>query len=563
MRTETRRLLTTTLISTLLLGGIGLGTYFAVKNPAPGTTIAGHAINSPSDAPRVVGEVAKTVHQQPIRIEANGMHATGTVESLGVKVDEALMVTIAQQHTGLAAWVEALTSGSASIDLETYQTGVSEMATKAADELTKEPVNGNVSLSGAEVRTFAAEQGKIVTPEAITKAVETAIKEHAKHDATQWPDEITVKPEIRDQDPPITQAVVDQTAAALTTLVTTPFTVTNPKQGSQVELGSQDIAGLLTVQTNAEAPDPKDRLAISMVEPMPPVPSGLTTFLAQAVVPEGASAKVVDRSPSPAKGASEADLTATSTITGRVAYDPGATGLLPDSEATWKAVGQALARGEHTTALVPATDTASDLSAIGVTRAVSTYTTFFTEGQQRNTNIKRVADLVNGTIIAPGAVYELNHAVGPRTAAKGFVEGGAIFEGKLTTSLGGGVSQFATTFFNAAWFSGVQINTFKPHTYYFERYPLGREATIDYPGVNLEIQNNTPYAILVEATTTATSVTVTFWSTPYFKVDQQIGKPVPANGGTNVTISRTATAPDGKVDQFKRTVHYRKQPTDQ
>lgn len=554
----------TTAISTMVLGGLGLGTYFAVKNPAPGTNIAGYPINDPQDAPRVVSEIAAAVHKQPIRIEADGRHVEATAEALGLRVDEALMVTIAQQHTGISAWFEALTTGSATVELATTSAAQTDALTEAADTLTKEPVNGNVTVSGAEVRTFAAEHGKIVTPEAISKALKTAVETNAKDNPTQWPSTLTIKPEVRDQEPAITQAVVDETAAKLKSLVETPFVVTNPKNAEKkVELTGGDLAGILTVATDAEAIDPAHRLVVTTAENQPPIPAKLTAFLSQAVLPDGANAQVVDRSPSPKKGASDAELADTSTVNGRVTYEPGPEGILPNTEETWKAVAQTLAKGEHATAIVANTQPEASLDAIGVKEPVGTYTTFFTEGQQRNTNIKRVAEIVNGTLIAPGAVYELNHAVGPRTAAKGFVEGGAIFEGKLTTSLGGGVSQFATTFFNAAWFSGVQINTFKPHTYYFDRYPLGREATIDYPGVNLEIKNTSPHAILVEATTTANSVTVTFWSTKYFKVDQAIGNPVPANGGTNVRISRTTTAPDGKVDHFEKTVHYRKQPESQ
>lgn len=561
MRTETRRLLTTTAISTMVLGGLGMSTYFAVKNPAPGTNIAGYPIKDPQDAPRVVSEIAQTVENQPIRIEADGRHVDATAKELGLQVDAALMVTLAQQHTGISAWFEALTTGSATVELVTNTPHETETLTKAAETLTKEPVNGNVTLSGAEVRTFAAENGKIVTPEAISKALKTAVEANAKDNPTRWPSTITIKPEQREQEPAITEAVVNQTAAKLKSLVETPFVVTNPKNPERkVELGSGELSGILTVATDAEAIDPFHRLVITKAENLPPVPFKLTEFLSQTVLPAGASVQVVDRSPSPKKGASDTELSDTTTITGRVIYEPGPEGILPNTEETWKTVAETLAKGEHTATIVANTQPEASLEAIGVKEPVSTYTTFFTEGQQRNINIKRVAELVNGTLIAPGAVYELNHAVGPRTAAKGFVEGGAIFEGKMTTSLGGGVSQFATTFFNAAWFSGAQINTFKPHTYYFDRYPLGREATIDYPGVNLEIKNTSPHAILVEATTTANSVTVTFWSTKYFKVEQQVGTPVAANGGTNVRISRTTTAPDGKVDHFEKTIHYRKQP---
>ncbi|WP_336250640.1 VanW family protein [Stomatohabitans albus] len=559
MRTESRRLLITTTLSTMVLGGIGLGTYFAVKNPAPGTTIAGHPLSKPEDATEVAAEVAHEIHSKPVKIEVNGQEQLATVQSLGIHVDEALLVTIAQQHTGLSAWVDALTSGSATVELETYRTGEMETVQRIADELTKEPVNGNVTISGAEVRTFAAEKGSIVTPDAITTALEEALNDQARTNPSAWPEELVITPEVREQEPAITQQIVDQTAQALNGLIGTPFTVTNPKTNAVVELEAEDLSGLLVVHADPEAGDPTKRLRIEQVEQLPPPPSKLTTFLGKAVLPEGASARVVDRSPAPQKGSNEAQLTDVASITGNVVYEPGPQGVLPNNEATWNGVASALARGEHTAPIAVSESSVQDLRALGITQPVSTFTTFFTEGQQRNTNIKRIAELVNGTIIAPSESYELNHAVGPRTAAKGFVEGGAILEGELISSVGGGVSQFATTFFNAMWFAGVKINTFKPHTYHFDRYPWGREATIDYPGVNLELTNNTPYSILVEATTTANSVTVTFWSTPYFKVDQSIGQPYPVRGGTNVKISRTVTAPDGQTDQTDVTVHYRTQ----
>jgi vancomycin resistance protein YoaR len=94
------------------------------------------------------------------------------------------------------------------------------------------------------------------------------------------------------------------------------------------------------------------------------------------------------------------------------------------------------------------------------------------------------------------------------------------------------------------WFTGVDIITHTPHSFYFDRYPAGREATIDYPGVNLEFNNNSPYWILIDTAVTADSVTVTFWSTPYYQVEQSVGDRQPVPGQDfRVTYRRTSTAP--------------------
>lgn len=559
MKSETSRLIITTAISTLVLGGLSLGAYFTVKNPAPGTTIAGITISETSDAARVIDEVADRFSALPVRVDVHGRSHRTKVRDLGVRVDKALMVTIAQQHTGFTAWFDAISTGSANVELEVKADQYPITLTTLSDSLTKEPVNGNVTIAGREVRTFAAEKGEVITPDAIITALIEEVKQFGLGQDADWPDEIVIRPEIRVQDPPISQMVVDETAKVLNERLNTPFVVVNPKTQAELTLGPEALSGLLTVTPEPEAKEPLDRLVITAPSELPPAPSPFLAFIGEAVKPEDATIQVQERSSTPVKGSSEEQIKDVSTVTGKVVYEPGDHGVVADVAKSWEAVGKAMANGQHRTPLVIDEARMHDLSAIGISAPISTFTTYFTPDQQRNINIKRIAELVNGTIIMPGQTYELNHAVGERTAAKGFVEGGAIFEGKMTTSIGGGVSQFATTFFNAMWFAGVQINTFKPHTYYFDRYPLGREATIDYPGVNLEMANTTPYAILVEATTTEDSVTVTFWSTPYFTVKEQISKPIPTKaGGTVVRLARTATAPDGKVDQFNANVYYHK-----
>ena len=71
----------------------------------------------------------------------------------------------------------------------------------------------------------------------------------------------------------------------------------------------------------------------------------------------------------------------------------------------------------------------------------------------------------------------MNGIVGERTAANGFVEGFVIEGGKFKRELGGGVSQSATTTFNAMFFAGLKDVEHRPHTLYIDRYPAGREAT--------------------------------------------------------------------------------------
>jgi vancomycin resistance protein YoaR len=119
---------------------------------------------------------------------------------------------------------------------------------------------------------------------------------------------------------------------------------------------------------------------------------------------------------------------------------------------------------------------------------------------------------VRGALIAPGSTFSVNDYVGQRTAAKGFVSAGVIEDGEFKEDFGGGVSQFATTLFNAAFFGGYEIPDYKAHSVYISRYPFGREATLAYPNVDLKIHNDSPFGVVIWPTYTDSSVTVTLYS---------------------------------------------------
>jgi len=184
---------------------------------------------------------------------------------------------------------------------------------------------------------------------------------------------------------------------------------------------------------------------------------------------------------------------------------------------------------------------------------VKSFTTYFDPGQPRVINIRRIADLVRGTLVLPGDTFSINERVGPRTAEKGFVLAGAISDGEHVEEIGGGVSQFATTMFNAAFFAGLPFEEYQAHSEYFDRYPRGREATMGYEHPDVRWTNDTPHGILVWTSSTDTSVTVTLYSTQY-AFGQQTGQSESRSGPcTAVVTQRTITYPDGRtaVDEFR------------
>jgi vancomycin resistance protein YoaR len=162
---------------------------------------------------------------------------------------------------------------------------------------------------------------------------------------------------------------------------------------------------------------------------------------------------------------------------------------------------------------------------------VSTFTTYYPHADYRNVNIGRAGELIDGTVLEPGEVFSLNDTVGERTRANGFTEGYVISDGILVTDLGGGVSQMATTTFNAAFFAGLEDVEHKPHSFYIDRYPMGREATVAWGSVDLKFRNDTPHGVLITTNVTPSTlstsgvVTVSMWSTKTWDITSRTGQP--------------------------------------
>jgi len=204
-----------------------------------------------------------------------------------------------------------------------------------------------------------------------------------------------------------------------------------------------------------------------------------------------------------------------------------------------------------------------------IVEQVSTFTSNHAAGEPRVRNIHRMADTIRGTVIPPGGTFSINGIVGMRTKEKGYVEAPIIgADYKFDQDVGGGVSQFATTMFNAAFFAGLDITEYYMHGLYISRYPYGREATLSFPGPDLKVRNSTPYGVLVWPTYTETSITVTLYSTKHLATSEQTGQtrverearppadapPEVANPGPCVTVTteRTRVYLDGRstVDRF-------------
>jgi vancomycin resistance protein YoaR len=223
---------------------------------------------------------------------------------------------------------------------------------------------------------------------------------------------------------------------------------------------------------------------------------------------------------------------------------------------------------------------------MGVTGVVGAYTTDYGGVPNRIHNVELVAHLIDGALIRPGETFSFNGTTGARTAAKGFLEAPVIVNGELTNGLGGGVCQVSTTVFNAAFEAGLPIVQRVNHALYISHYPQGRDATVDYPDVDLKFRNDTGRWLLLRTSVGPSSLTVTLYGTPQRRRVVATTGPLVAHGKVKVkktvdpslkpgevvvddpgepplttSVTRKVYAPDGKLlDDDVFTSSYRAAP---
>jgi vancomycin resistance protein YoaR len=189
----------------------------------------------------------------------------------------------------------------------------------------------------------------------------------------------------------------------------------------------------------------------------------------------------------------------------------------------------------------PAKVTTDAANKLGIKEVIGEFTTSGF-AQDSGINIRTVAAKVNGAIVKPGETFSLNGFTGPRTKKQGYVEAGVIENGAPAREVGGGISQFATTLYNAAYFGAMKDAGHKEHSYYISRYPAAREATVfQNPDgssvIDIKFTNDSETGVAIQTIWTPSSITVKLWGTKRYEVESITG------GRTNQTEPPTKQGP--------------------
>ena len=170
--------------------------------------------------------------------------------------------------------------------------------------------------------------------------------------------------------------------------------------------------------------------------------------------------------------------------------------------------------------------TTEQAEALGVKERLSTFTQNFPYAAYRVQNIGQAARYVNGTLLMPGETFSMNDTIKERTEENGYTIGFVVGPGGVfAEEMGGGVSAATTATWTAAFFAGMERVYTQAHSIYISRYQPGLEATVAWGIFDMQFRNDTPNAVYITASTTNTSMTVSFWGTKqYDEIKAEFGE---------------------------------------
>jgi vancomycin resistance protein YoaR len=494
----------------LVLGGVvgvlvaGYLTTYALAGPgiARGTTVLGVSIGglTREEAARTLTRALRDEARAPVPVRAGPEARSVRPAAAGLSLDVAATVDAA----GARSWnpadlLDALVGGDevppvVAVD----RAALAARMDRLADRVDRAPVEGAVRVKGTEVRPVTPVDGLQVQRRAAADALAGGYLDPERTGPVELPTRVR-PPEVDRQavERAVTE-VAEPAVSAPVALTVEGATGSTGSTGATVVLPPEAIGAALVLEPRDGELVPRlrgERLHAAVAEELAAVEDPA----------RDASFDIVDGTPEVVPSQQGREVLPQSLA---AAVLPVITETGPARAAT---VALEVSEPEVSTELA---------RSLGVVEKVSEYTTYYpSDFPGRLTNIHRAADLMDGTLVLPGDVFSFNDTVGERTEERGFAAGFIIEDGRLEVDFGGGVSQLATTTFNAAFFAGLDIVEHNPHSFYISRYPEGRESTIAWGVKDLRFRNDSDHGVFVTTSWTDSSVTVQVWGTKRYRVE--------------------------------------------
>jgi vancomycin resistance protein YoaR len=495
----------------VLVGLLAVGVVFAgsANEVAGGVTVAGADVSS-LDQERAESQLsarAQRLEAVPVAFKAGGKTWPIAPQQIALKVDWATAV-----HQALDKGDGPIPlRGLKRVQLRLFGADVEPTATYEANTLEKRlaAIARAVDDPGRQAALVLRNGQPVVVPGEAARRLDRAAAEHTIVSALSAFRRAPVDLPVVVDPPDVTQATLARVAAQVRTALSGPIGFVY--KGVHWSVPPEQIATFLKLpqdgDTNLSIGGPAARAYFANL------------------------AKAVGRQPR------EVDFSVAST--GETTIIPSRKGRRLDVAATEKGfLAAALSTTNRETRLVvvaaePELST-TRAKALGITGLVGGYTTYYGGDPNRIHNVLLVARLIDRHLIAPGSTFSFNKTTGERNAAKGFLEAPVIINGELKNGLGGGVCQVSTTVFNAAYEAGLSITERHNHALYIDHYPLGRDATVNYPDTDLKFVNDTGHWLLLETIIDSSSLTVRLYGTPVHRRVETQSSPLRETGPPTV-----------------------------
>lgn len=112
-------------------------------------------------------------------------------------------------------------------------------------------------------------------------------------------------------------------------------------------------------------------------------------------------------------------------------------------------------------------------------------------------NVDLAAKSLVGTVVYPQDIFSQNKTLGPYTESRGYRKGASYSGSNIIQTEGGGVCKIASTLYNVAILSNLDIVERHNHTMPVNYVPYGQDATVAYGAKDFKFRNNKGFPILI------------------------------------------------------------------
>ena len=133
--------------------------------------------------------------------------------------------------------------------------------------------------------------------------------------------------------------------------------------------------------------------------------------------------------------------------------------------------------------------------------------------ENRNSNLKKACEMLNGLVLQPGQEFSYNETLGERTKDKGWLPAPAYSGTTLVDSPGGGICQVSSTLYLASVYAELTVLERVNHGFPVSYIPLGMDATVNWGFTDLKLRNDSPMPVKILAEETDDLVKVSILGT--------------------------------------------------